>query len=100
MRLSVNVFGSDPESPQQNPAGNLRVDSKITPDGDCNHEIKRHLPLERKPMTNLGSILKSRDNNLLMKIHLFKAMIFPVVICGCESWSIKKAECQSLMLLN
>ena len=74
--------------------------SKITADGDCSHEIKRCLLLGRKVMTNLGSILKSRDNNLLMKIHLFKAMIFPVVICGCESWSIKKAECQSLMLLN
>ena len=76
------------------------LDSKITPDGDCNHEIKRHLPLERKPMTNLGSILKSRGITLATKVHLVKAMVFPAVMHGCESWSIKKAECQSLMLLN
>ena len=66
--------------------------SKITADGDCSHEIKRHLLLGRKVMTNLDSILKSRDITLPTKIHLVKAMIFPVVIYGCEIWTIKKAE--------
>ena len=66
--------------------------SKITADGDCSHEIKRHLLLGRKVMTNLDSILKSRDITLLTKVHLVKAMVFPVVIYGCESWTIKKAE--------
>ena len=61
---------------------------KITADGDCSHEIKRCLLLERKVMTNLDSILKSRDITLLTKVHLFKAMVFPVVMCGCESWAI------------
>ena len=68
--------------------------SKITADGDCSHEIKRHLLLGRKVMTNLDSILKSRDITLPTKVHLVKAMVFPVVMCGCESWTIKKAECQ------
>ena len=66
--------------------------SKITADGDCNHEIKRHLLLRRKVMTNLDSILKSRDITLPTKVHLVKAMVFPVVTYGCESWTIKKAE--------
>ena len=66
--------------------------SKITADGDCPHEIKRHLLLGRKVMTNLDSILKSRDITLPAKVRLIKAMVFPVVMCGCESWSIKKAE--------
>ena len=66
--------------------------SKITADGDCSHEIKRHLLLGRKVMTNLGSILKSRDITLPTKVHLVKAMVFPVVMYGCESWTIKKAE--------
>ena len=74
--------------------------SKITADGDCSHEIKRHLLLGRKAMTNLDSILKGRDITLPTKVHLVKAMAFPVVTCGCESWTIKKAECQKLMLLN
>ena len=65
---------------------------KITADGDCSHEIKRHLLLGRKVMTNLDSVWKSRDITLPMKVHLVKAMIFPVVMCGCESWTIKKAE--------
>ena len=65
---------------------------KITADGDCSHEIKRHLLLGRKAMTNLDSILKSRDITLLTKIHLVKAMVFPVVMYGCECWTIKKAE--------
>ena len=69
-----------------------------TADGDCNHETKRRLLLGRKVMTNLDSILKSRDITLPTKVHLVKAMVFPVVIYGCESWTIKKAE--ELMLLN
>ena len=67
--------------------------SKITADGDCSHEIKRHLLLGRKVLTNLDSILQSRDITLPMKVHLVKAMVFPVFIYGCESWTIKKAEC-------
>ena len=70
--------------------------SKITADGDCSHEIKRHLPLGRKAVTNLDSILKSRDITLPTKAHLVKAMIFPVVMYGCESWTIKKAEWQRI----
>ena len=67
--------------------------SKITADGDCSHEIKRHMLLGRKVMTNLDSILKSRDIMLPTKVHLVKAMVFPVVMYACESWTIKKAEC-------
>ena len=70
--------------------------SKITADGDCSHEIKGRLPLGRKVMTNLDSILKSRDITLSTKIHLVKAMVFPVVMNGCESWTIKKAESQRI----
>ena len=66
---------------------------KITADGDCSHEIKRRLLLERKVMTNLDSILKSRDITLPTKVRLGKAMVFPVVMYGCESWTVKKAEC-------
>ena len=68
--------------------------SKITADDDCSHEIRRHLLLGRKAMTNLDSILQSRDITLPTKFHLIKAMIFPVVMYGCESWTIKRAECQ------
>ena len=75
-------------------------DSKITADGDCSHEIKRRLLLGRKVMTNLDSISKSRDITLPTKVHLVKAMVLPVVMCGCESWTIKKTECQKLMLFN
>ena len=66
--------------------------SKITADGDCSHEIKRHFLLGRKVMTNLDSMLKSRDITLPTKVYLLKAMVFPVVVYGCESWSVKKAE--------
>ena len=69
---------------------------QITADGDCSHKIKKCLLLGRKVMTNLDSILKSRDITLLTKIHLVKAMIFPAVMYGCESWTIKKAECQRI----
>ena len=72
------------------------LDSKITADGEYSHEIKRHLLLGRKAVTNLDSILKSRDITLLTKIHLVKAMVFPVVIYGCESWTIKKTECRRI----
>ena len=67
--------------------------SKITADGDCSHAIKRGLLLGRKAMTNLDSILKSRDSTLPTNVHLVKAMVFPVVVYGCQSWTIKKAEC-------
>ena len=68
------------------------LDSKITADGDCSHEIKRHLLLGRKAMTNLGNILKSRDITLLTKVHIVKVIVFPIVMYGCESWTIKMAE--------
>ena len=70
--------------------------TKITADGDCSHEIKRHLLLGRKVMTNIDSVLKNRDITLLTKVHLVKAMVFPVVMYGCESWTIKKAECRRI----
>ena len=75
-------------------------DSKITADGDCSHEIKRHFLLERKAMTNLDSILKSRDIILLTEVHLVKALVFPVVLYGCESWTKRKLSAKELMLLN
>ena len=71
----------------------LFLGSKITVDGDCSHEIQRRLLLRRKAMTNLDRILKSRDVNLPTKVRIVKAMVFPVVMYGCESWTIKKAEC-------
>ena len=74
-------------------ADSVFLGSKITADGDCSHEIKRHLLLGRKLMTNLDSILKSRDITLLTKVRLVKAMVFPVVVYGCESWTVKEAEC-------
>ena len=74
--------------------------SKITTDGDCSHEIKICLHLERKVMTNLDSIFKSRDVTLPTKVHLVKAMVFPVVMYGCESWTVKKAECRRIDALN
>ena len=76
------------------------VTAKITADGDCSHEIKRHLLLGRKAMTNLDNILKSRDITLPTKVCLVKAMVFPVVMYGCEGWTINKAEHQRMMLLN
>ena len=76
------------------------LDSKITADGDCSHEIKRRLLLGRKVMTNLGSMLKSRDITLPTKVRLVKAMVFPVIMHGCECWTIKKAEHQRTDVLN
>ena len=77
-------------------AGFILGGSKITADGDCSHEIKRRLLLGRKVMTNLDSILKSRNITLPTKVHLVKAMVFPVVMYGCESWTVKKAECRKI----
>ena len=74
----------------------IYLGSKITADGDCSHKIKRHLFLGRKAMRNLDSILKSRDISLPTKVHIVKGMVFPVVMYGCESWTIKKAECQRI----
>ena len=81
-------------------SGFVFLGSKITADGDYSHEIKRRLLLGRKVMTNLDSIFKSRDITLPTKVRLAKAMVFPVVMYGCESWTVKKAECRRLMLLN
>ena len=76
--------------------GFIFLSSKITADGDCSHEIKRHLLLGRKTMRNLDSVLKSRDIILLAKVRIVKAMVFPAVMHRCESWNIKKAECQRI----
>ena len=87
----------------ENSGSNVRLyflGSKITADGDCSHENKRRLLLRCKVMTNLDSILKSRDIALPTKVRLVQAMVFPVVMYGCESWAVKKAECQELMLLK
>ena len=78
----------------------MLLGSKITADGDCNHEIKRHLLVGRKAMTSLDSILKSRDITLLTKVCVVKALVFPVVMYGCESWTIKKAERQRIDAFN
>ena len=78
----------------------ILLGSKIIADSDSSHEIKRRLLLGRKAMRNLDSILKSRDATLSTKVHLIKAMVFPVVLYGCESWIVKKAECRKMMLLN
>ena len=86
-----------------NSGNSVRLDflgSKTTADGDCSHGIKRCLLLGRKVMTNLDSIFKSRDITLPTKVHLVKAMVFPVVMYGCENWTVKKAERKELMLLN
>ena len=95
----TKIMASAPITPRQidgetveTAADLIFLGSKITADGDCSHEIKRHLLLGRKVMTNLDSVLKSRDITLSAKVHLIKAMIFPVVMYGCESWTVKKAE--------
>ena len=80
--------------------GFIFLGSKITADGDCSHEMKRCLLLGRKAMTNLDSVFKSRDITLLTKVHLVKAMLFPVIMYGCESWTLKKAEHQRIDALN
>ena len=78
----------------------ISLSSKITVDGDCSHEIKRYLLLGRKALTNQDSILKSRDITLPTKVHIVKAMVFPIVMYRCESWTVKKPEAEELMLLN
>ena len=92
----IKIMASGPITSQQIDGGRVAdfifLGFKITADGDCSHEIKRHLLLERKVMTNLSSILKSRDITLPTKVRLVKAMVFPVVMYGCESWTIKKAK--------
>ena len=80
--------------------GFIFLGSKITVDGDCNHETKKCLLLERKAMTNIGSVLKTRDITLPTKVHIVKAVVFPVIMYGCESWTIKKAECQRIDALE
>ena len=102
MKLNIqktNTMTFDPITSWQIEGGKVEtvtdfifLGSKITADGDCSHEIKRHVLLGRKVMTNLDSILKSRDITLPTKVHLVQAMVFPIVMYGCESWSIKKAE--------
>ena len=91
----VNRWGNNRNSDRL-----IFLGSKITADGDCSHEIKRCLLLGKKAMTNLDSILKSRDIILPTKVHLVKAMVFPVVMYGCKSWAIKKMNAEELMLLN
>ena len=81
-------------------AGFIFLGSKITADGDCGHEIKKHLLLGRKVRTSLHSIFKSRDITLPTKVHLVKVMVFPVILYGCESWTIKKTECQRIYAFN
>ena len=96
----MKIMASGPMTPWEIDGKTLAdfifLGSKITADGDCSHEIKRHLLLGRKPMTNLDGILKSRDIVLPIKVHLVKATVLPVVTYGCESWTIKKAECQRI----
>ena len=96
----TNIMASDPITSWQIDGETVETvsdficgSSKITADGDCSHEIKRRLCLGRKVMSNLDSILKSRDITLPTKVHLVKALVFPVVMYGCESWTVKKAEC-------
>ena len=89
----TKIMVSSPITSVETVADFTFLGSKITADGDCSHEIKRHLLFETKAMTNLDSILKSRDITLPTKVYLVKAMVFPVVMYGCESWPIKRAEC-------
>ena len=103
----MKIMASDPITSWQIDGGTVETvsdfisgGSKITADSDCSHEIKRNLLLEIKAMTNLDSTLKSRDITLPIEVHLVKAIVFPVVMYGCEIWTIKKAEHQKLMLLN
>ena len=100
--LKTKIMASSPITPQQiegekvEAMTDLFLGSKITEDSDCSHEIKRHMLFGRKPITNLDSVLKSRDIFLPTKVHIVKAIVFPVVMYGCESWTVKKAECQRI----
>ena len=100
LKLNIQIMASGPITSWKIDGGKwtdfIFLDSKITADGDFSHKIKRHLPLWRKAMRSLDSILKSRDISLLLKIHIVKAMVFPVVMSRCESWNIKKTECQRI----
>ena len=102
----MKIMDSSPITSQQIDAETMEtvtdylLGSTITADGDCSHEIKRCLLLVRKAMRNLDRVLKSRDIILLTKVHIVKAVFFPVVMCGCESWALKKAQHQKLVLLN
>ena len=100
----MKIMASDPITSWQIDGETVRdfifLGSKITADGDCSHEIKRHLLLGRKVITNLESILKSRDITLSIKVHVVKAIVFLVVMYGCESWTIRKLSAKELMLLN
>ena len=99
LKLSIQkskIMASRPITSWQIDGATVETGSKITSDGDCSHEIKRYLLLGRKPMTNLDSVLKSRDITLPTKVSLVKAMVFPVVMYGRENWTIKKAECQRI----
>ena len=101
LNIQKKIMASDPITSWQIDGMKTVTDfilggSKITADGDCSQEIKRCLLLRRKAVANLDSILKSRDSTLPTKVHLVKAMVFPVVVYGCESWTIKKAECQRI----
>ena len=96
----ITSWQIDGETVEKVTLGFILGGSKITADGDCSHEIKRHLLLGRKVMSNLESILKSRDITLPTKVRLGKAMVFPVVMYGCESWTTKKAECQRIDALS
>ena len=89
----ANRWGNSGENSGETVSDFIFLGSKITADGDCSHEIKRHLLLGRKIMTNIDSIFKSRDITLPTKVHLVKAVVFPVVMYGYESWTVKKAEC-------
>ena len=93
----TNTWGNNGNSERRN---FIFLGSKITEDGDCSHEIKRRLLLGRKAMTNLDSILNSRDITLPTSVHLVKAMVFPIVMYGCESWTLKKAEHQRIIVLE
>ena len=97
---SINNFMENRWETVETEADFIFLGSKITADGDCSHEIKRRLLLGRKVMTNLDSMLKSRDITSPTKVHLVKAMVFPGVMYGCESWTIKKLSSEELMLLN
>ena len=96
MKIMASITNTSWQIDGETVANFILGGSKITADGDCSHEIKRHLILGRKVMTNLDSILKSRDITLPTKVRLVKAMVFPVVMYGCENWTIKKAECQRI----
>ena len=100
LKATTKIMASGPitswEIDGETVSDSIFLSSKITADGDCSHKIKRCLLLGRKIMTNLDSILKSRDITLLTKVQLVKAMVFPMVMYGCESWTVKKAECQRI----